>query len=580
MNNPAEMMHRFFRVATLSVVGGLVFAILFFPTKTVLKIVGLTPETVQARYYNFALFSLVFLIGLCLVLTRFWKRVAETQFQSLPRVTRAPLKIDFSHWLPWFQILFSILIIARVIHGMERPFDSDELTMPFHAIRGSFVFSWKWLFADSSHIFASLSSLLFMKLFGLSMYSARIPAVLTGCFFLFVLFGFCQRARFRPFTVVLIYTHCLASEIFTWYLHSIRGNVSMMLAVLVLFSLTFETIYNLRPLTKQRLTVFCVTLFLLPFTHGYSVIYALMSFAALAVWFEFHFEKLGNSVRQNGMRLLIAHFCFLPYLAFYLLTSFLIADPKWRDGVPGGPGYREDVISSMQLALGSSHLFVLKLLGLCLVGILIYQNVLKKQKTDYFTPLVLLFFLGFIHAYRSILGSYVTGRYLLGMNVLFIFWFAQSLWELPKAWKASLMAVSALCLVVFPLHDGTTEMFQLSRKGYYEFIKAVRKEIPGVPVECVRFSYSGAEPASCEMTIAQHFYFPSSRNNSVSCEKTYQIHFGFPWQEDPTYTPQMREVASFSDLPPDRNYRQVYTDSQGRFLAERIDAPHAPSSTN
>lgn len=571
MKSISSLLERLFQISTLVAAAGTVFAILFLPTSTVLRLIHKTPETFDSGTYGFAVFTLIFVTGLCHFLRLFWAQAKKTELAPLPAKSPKYRGKYLGDWIGWFQVLTSVLILGRAILGMDRPFDTDELTMPLHALQGDFHLTPSWFLQNSAHPIASLSSLLSMKIFGLGMYTSRAPAIIMSLFFLTQLFFFCRRAKLKNFTVVLIYAHLLASEIFVWYMHSIRGYISMVWLTFVVFSVAYETVHQIRPLTKTRFLAYCLSLFLFPMTHAFSVVFALMFFTAFLFWFLYFNGDQSREYRQYSMRLIIALFCFTPYFAFFLLQAFLTIEAKYINIATGTGPASQTVPAALQLVLGSSHVFVLKLIALVTAGVLLYQAWNKKPLKEPFCGLVILFFVGFVAIQHSLMGTYLAARFLLTLPLLFVLWFSESVHAFPKKYVPVFWGIAALTLVAFPVLDGDVDLFQLSRKNFYAFIKGTKKQLAGFPKECIDYSYSGESPASEEMLVAKEFYFKVSPKTDVHCEKMYQLHFGWPWQEDKHYTEEMRRISTFSDLPPNKKYNPVFSDGNGRFLAEIVN---------
>lgn len=558
MQTSARYLSVVFHILTYGSSFAAAFIFLFLPMQSVQRTFGVSIENAKL---SFLLFAAITATGFSFLLQKFfvlvsqdWKRTGKFRPVANPPLPK---------WMTLAQIVLSFALMARVIYDIDLPFDNDELDGALRILDGDFGFFYKVLHT-AAHPIGAWAAVLSTKLFGISIWSLRLPAVFFGMGFLYF-FYFLSRKLLSPASIALVYLHFVCNAIVVWYFHSIRGYAPMMFLICFL---TWKIVDAMTGHWKTRdwITV-STALLLLPFSHGFGTLFGIFLPFAFVAWVLFNEKTFSGEQFRFVSKVACFLLAFLPFTVGCLGIAFLTSvEGTQYMGAGDAVVANSNFPGALNLVLGGTHTVQLKILALVLLfagALLAKQNRLQKN----FLGWLLIFYLGFVFVQKELLKTYITGRFFLGVLPLLLIALLQCVDALRNSRvRSCAQGILVLALVVFPLLDSKPAIFQIPRDNYYAFLSDIRQLLKTVPRHCIAFSFSGKSPAAEEARIAENYYFPVKTSQDV-CTQKYLAHFGWPWQDFAGYTDEDRRIATESDLPQDYSYKIVKTDGEGRFLA-------------
>lgn len=539
------------------------FLFLILPMQSIQLRLGLNPAVYEKYSIALAAFAILGAALAFLFFQYFQKAPLERKGTFTAPTTKPAHKVTLL-----VLIALAATLFVRVLLGIERPFDMDELQM---ALDISEKVPMLHPLRDNAHPISHLLAQWSTQIFGLSMWSIRLPSVILCLLFLVLLVKFSLR-NLPLFAGALLLAHLASSSIFVWYFHSARGYATMIVFIFAIFSFVYSVTSEKRSFDKKTQLILSALLLFLPFTHGFAILFGLLLPIAITAWFLANEKELGGTHRRQVVQLNTLLLCFSPYLAACLGYMFKLqaaTGSKYVGMTAESKVSTDTALRAISTVLGSAHSISLKIVGLLTLGLL-FLLFRKKAWAKDITLFILATFIGFILFQRTLLSTFIVGRFLLGALPLFIFWMSKNSFALlDKRAKVIVLPLLLICLVGFPALDGKPSLFQLPHDEYYDFMKAARTQLKGTPKNCLSFSFSGAPPAETEAYVAEKYFF-TGRNflKQGECEREYQLHFAWPWQTDESYSEAAKRMGTAEDLPGDKKYKLLQADGQGRFLAE------------
>jgi len=158
------------------------------------------------------------------------------------------------------QGLICAVILLQVVMGMNSPLGVDESEHATEFARGALLREINPLQTDPSrdtqnHVIAQMSSMVFMELFGVDKVTGRIPALLFTMALILLLLFFTKQILSRV-TICLILGHLAVNQFSLWYMHSMRGYISMMLCTLVVYCMLLKATQEVPLKRRQQLILF------------------------------------------------------------------------------------------------------------------------------------------------------------------------------------------------------------------------------------------------------------------------------------------------------------------------------------
>lgn len=554
-----SLISRIFRICSFALGALALFSYLFLPMNSVWSRLHIPPSFMEKYLYAPPVFATLIAL-LFFLYSKFFHLWDQ---QSGGALNESP-KLPNPKWKAPGLILLASFVLIRAIVGIEQPFDNDEMAVAYTIAKGTPLGP---LFYDATHPLSSYMAIGFAQLFGQSFWSVRLPALLFCAGFLFVLVRFCL-VYAGTVTSIFLIGHLASSSIFVWYFHSTRGFAPMILFNFIIFSIAYGVCVHREAMTRTKWVAIVLASLIMPITHGFGLLFALLFPIALTLWTVANNENLRGTHRKTVFHLNAVLLTIAPVLALFLGYMFYLTaslNGKYVGMDPASKVAQETFYRAIAMVLGSSHDVTLKLIFLLLGANLIFL-VRSRQLFKDFTLTVLFAFIGFVVLQKALLSTYVTGRYFLGVLPIFTFWFLHTI---EKYWplKNQRYAIPVLLLVFvgFPIYDGAPGLFQLPHDDYYQFLRTARSVLKGVNPSCIDFSHSDLDPAANEAFAAKHYYFKSREASLASlCPKRFQLHFSASWSpEDPSVP---RQMGTFEELPPGKTYQLLQTDGVGRFL--------------
>jgi hypothetical protein len=468
------------------------------------------------RYEGFAVF--VFILGaaasyaLYLIFRR-WESVSPT-----PVAIRAKRKINLAAL--GVGTILSVLIFALTLSQVQGPMDWDEVARTSELARGNSL-SVIHPFTTMNHPIATALSWGTMKLFGVSKVGVRLPALAFTLAFLGLLLVE-GSLWLSTFTLALLLCHFASNELVVWYMHSMRGYISLMLFTGAIFfivtsALKEETFSPKKQLALSLLVGACL------FTHTFAAVFCLVFALSLLSWLALNLKNISSGTLDAGVRMLLVFFAWLPILAvvfgFHVAvldnTGFIHAETH-SDHLPA-----YYALTRSAMVLGAPRVWFVKVLFLasvCLIGWRIRRNSFR----DFLTVNVLVSAL-FIPMALWLLGAVVLeGRMLLAFLLPFLVWVGESLTELPKG-RLRTAAYGAVffwftvppLLCAKGLMEGDLQHFRESE----QFAAEVQQHLGRVPKRCL--TYAG-DPDSVHYT---RYFYLFNQPELGACPGRYLLFF-------------------------------------------------------
>jgi hypothetical protein len=498
-------------------------------------------------------------------------RTARAWEQSTRESPSIPTRRPIPRALIIFQILCSLVVIARSTSNIGVPLDWDEhehlsvLSGPqawesINPLRGS-----------ENHALASLSAFVSMKIFGVNKYAARLPAVLYALAFLTLLNM--VALRYLSTTGSAIYFLSLTGNGFLLYMmHSMRGYIPMMFFTLYVFSKALAFANDKIPGQRRDLSLFTLAAGAALFSHTFGGLFLVLLFVSLLLWTYQHRTVLSRQSHEYAFSLMTI---LLGWLALYGVISLYIllhlqdtgfAMPK--DGVPAWLSH----LATFRLftIFGFVRIWEIRLFGFAL-GLLIANRLYRPGKEISFPSLFALVVVVTIAGLLKLLDvPLLEGRMLTPFLVLFFFWIAESLDRVPQTRLRNAGAAALILLFTLPFaahhddDDGVPGQFADHEK-FSEAVHA-RLDRSATPKTDRCFSYSG-DPAGVKYARGFYFVDENHAESDETCKVHFHLFFGRGlFEARYTFTP-----------PPHVRIESLYDDGKGRVWFRIYDRPVNPS---
>lgn len=451
------------------------FVLIFLPTRTAHEFLGSYAELTD-KVYGFVVFVsfIALLFFFCAEQIFSYKgrppgskKTGEAQY-STPSTT-----------LLYIQIALSVLIFIRTASQINATLDWDENETISSISSGDTFFVVNPLRGSTNHPLASLASSVSMKIFGVSKWTARLPALGFTLLFLILLNLFCIRFA-TPFVTIAVFVHLLCNEMAIWYMHSMRGYIPMMLFTFGAFFVVYSFTQGYA-VSKRQHIFFFLMLLLAPLSHTIGYLFCVILTATLCFWLFFQGDHLTESQLKDGRKLLLA-----PMLALALLATFAIFQmaalnsERWIISSEPVPDWQyERNFARISMVFGVAKFWIVKLLSLPVLILFLRQLKERRASIRNFDALFLcLSFFFFAMSVWLLKAIILEGRMLMPFLVIFVLWLSNSVETLSPTLLRNGVSLFLLACLTIPqiansyslLHDDL-EFFG-DQERFAESIKA------------------------------------------------------------------------------------------------------------
>jgi len=466
-----------------------------------------------------------------------------------------------SRWWLAVQIALSVFIFSRASYNVfTGPLDTDET---YTASRLGGEGAWKVISPvghHRNHAISTLSAHFSKQIFGLNEITVRYPSIVFCAAFLLILNFICWRIA-TPFTTLLIFSNLLVNQLAMWFMHSMRGYLSMMLFTIIpLTVLLWETKFLTSTRTSKKrsssqhlwfFSLFFVGSFL---THTFGGVFSLLLWTALLVWLFFNRSTISGAERRKFSPYLVVGVLSAPLLAILLVSNLQDISSFgyfYADTYPevGRELLRLVGIGDMKYRAG----LILFLLGLLSFRIFVLRDIFR----DFLSVFLLVSVFTFACLIFLFRANMVEGRMFLAFLVPLLLWVGDTIYKVKHLWVKVGAFAAAYFLFVLAPHPNDESLFNVDHEilgSYNTFIKEVRRTTNDFARTCLTVSGHHSQ-----VYWAKSLYLsePLKRKRNEGCRKNYHIHFGYDWGEAHAF--RMSHAGT---------HRLVYHDGSGRVLFE------------
>jgi hypothetical protein len=528
------------RVIFLATITAFGFALFVFPTRHFQALLG-TAATKLMKYESY----FVFLTALCVVIAYALTRGAVPPNKRTPSVGAPPKRI--SRRRIFLQAILSVLILVRTGFQITAPFDYDEqvhASQLSHARASEIAHP---LQNTSFHLLATLTSFVSTKLFGVNKIAVRLPALGFAALWLLSLNLFTLELA-GPWAAGLLLCHCLSNELVIWYLHSMRGYVSMICLAFLPFWIFYRFVKVGVPRHRTATLLALALSFPLPlFTHAFGGFFCLLLLAAFFLWMGIEGNSLSYSQWQFAWKLSWVALAWVPLLGFVLLKQFVGTDSEQQVLFVTGASASAWHACLIKL-FGLARLWWLKLALTLTVVVLLSEIRLGWRRDLGFLSLFLILALVFFEGTSASLHTTLEGRFLLAFLPVFLLWIGEAVDRIPAPFsRMATYMVAAACFLWAPAQNGPAIYNEITLQidTYQHFVETARRLSGNLPGRCYTFSGDKSE-----VEWAENFYFFSEEPTQESCSARYHLAFG---HSAPLWHPT-------------EGFRLIFQDDAGRAL--------------
>jgi len=487
--------------------------------------------------------------------------------------SREPLKpkTNFRHpyQYPFFfyaNIALSLVLVVKVGWHLNSPLDIDENIHALSIAQGRIAqeldpINTNPIWTIQNHVIPQLLSIVSTKIFGLTKFTYRLPALLFAILIIVSLFFIDSELSYSPVTTLLL-LHFTLNEMTHWYFHSARGYVGMILFTLIPFLQVWKFTRSGKAGTRAGLWLYGSCFTFAVFTHMFGAIFNGILFLSLLFWFATNGATLHSKARAYGLSLLLISMALLPVVAFVLAHNLILLQ-KLGDLATGAvPALSQNLMETM----GISFLWQGKLLILLVAGLVIHGWVNGRRFGQDLNSIFLLASVMFFGICLSVLQTRVfEARYLLAFVAPLVFWIAESLPYLKSGYAKSLGLVATLLTLTVSQAISSQAIrtsLSLNVTDYDYFIGMAKAMTAPIASQC--YYFSGKRDLS---VWAKEIYFHDSvdiTKPGARCAHTYFIHIDPGLRVDPV---NGRQIAMIEGGPPPHS-RELFRNDSGMSLYE------------
>ncbi len=496
--------------------------------------------------------------GIKILVFSLWFSIFYFLFSSKNNITQRASPFHFKtspypSWANYFLLTAAFSILLGSLLQIQSPLTYDEMNIGGALANRSFsqvidlILQGLYRATNTQHTLSSLTAYFSMVTFGKSAWIMRLSAIPFAILFLLTVYKFCK--NFLPLMATLIvFGNLLANENVTFYLHSPRGFVTMMLFSLLSLMGVLKLIKPDTKLTPFRYSCFGLFYFSLILTNTNGGMFALFLFCSLVFWALLNKKQYSREQFQSIKCVLLIMVLLLP-----LFFIGALREAQVQSGLSQLNGYNKEWnLGTMGYLFGFDRIWWSKLVLIFSLGLFVFRIRKFKLTTDFLSLFLLLSWLA-LFTILLVLGvrSY-EARYALAFLVPFLAWLGQTIDLLPRYFRAGGIFLVGILTILLPL---------LSRHRVYESITGSYEMAHTFLVEARNIA---REPKSCfsfkgdnyEITAAKELYFQGvqlldNTSDLKACPLIYQL--------------RMKEGSK--KILPKLPGQTIYFDSEGRSLA-------------
>ncbi len=543
----------FFGFSSLVFSLGLTFYYLLIPTQIISEQLGrLGINTNQIYSMGLILFASGWLLNVFLFLF-FSKKL--TGIFSETEVYYSAIVIHHA-WVFWFQIISAFGIIFLSLAQIQGSLTYDEMNIGGALANRNFlevlqlIYKGAYRATNTQHTVSSIVAYWGMLLFGKNEWIMRLTAFPFAVLFLVTLHRFCYRFL-TPLATILIYGNFLANQNITFYFHSPRGFVTMMLFSLLSLISVLDLVRDQFKSTWKNYFFFALVYLLTILTNTNGGMFALFLLATLVLWTLLNYKFFSLKQFQAAKNLILIMTAILPVFVFGAIREMYVqSELSQLNGVS-----REWNLGTMGYLFGLDRIWWSKIILLFCICLFIFRVRKFKIRTDFLT---LFLFFSWIFILITLMAMGVRSyeaRYALAFLVPFLAWIGQTIDFLPKNYRISGLALMIVLLIVIPLTSRARiyESIIGNYQSTHQFLIEARKKAiqPGA---C--FSFEGEE---YEVSAAKELYFYNVRQlDALEERSTCSIlyHLYLKWGQEKKMDSIRRTV--------------LVSDNEGRILFEEL----------
>lgn len=440
--------------------------------------------------------------------------------------------------------VLSLFILGRTFENVRHgPLDTDETYMASELLGEH---PWSAINPVGNHRNHGVSSSLALfstRVFGTNEMSVRYPSIVFTAFFLLLLIVFVHKYA-NAFVALLVFGNLTFNQLSIWFMHSMRGYISMMcfslLALMLVMRWQDETPKSIRGPVWLFLAVFLLNVL----THTFGGIFSMLLWFTLLVWVYLNRNRLGEGQRKFFVNLLVACVALFPLVGLLFLSNAM-------DMSAYGFLYSKKLpivsIELLRLFGVPNTEWVLVGVALCFI---VFRSYWKKMD---FLSLFLLCSSTMIFTLMFVIRSHIIeGRMFLAFLVLMVIWVGNGIVRLRSPLIRGVSAALAVSFLIIAPITATPKLFNVKPEilsDYNQFIKSVRMELKSKDQVCLIATGQPHQTFWAErLYLADYFAL-------TSCRIQYQIHFA----------PNISELEQFGSEN-SVTLLEVLSDGKGRAL--------------